>query len=68
MIAARIARRLARKVAKPAVLWWIEMQLLASEARETDCITARGVAVPLRPYERQRQVQLIGRRNLVRGW
>lgn len=64
----RTPRRLARKLAKPVALWWAELQLLASEARESDCITARGVQVPMRRYERARQVDLIARRNEIRGW
>ena len=67
-IATRSPRRLARKLAKPVVLWWTELQLLASEARESDCITARGIQVPMSRNERKRQVDLIARRNQIRGW
>jgi hypothetical protein len=65
---ARIARRLARKAVKPIALRFVELQMLASEARESDCITARGVTVPMKRYEQQRQVELIARRNVIRGW
>jgi hypothetical protein len=68
MIAARIARRLVRKAVKPAALYLVELQLLASEARESDCITARGVTASTARDERKRRVQLIGRRNEIRGW
>lgn len=66
--ATRVARRLVRKLAKPAALWLIERQLHSSAAREADVIAARGITVPLARYERKRQVDLIARRNLVRGW
>jgi len=66
--AKRVARRLVRKLAKPAALWMIERQLRSSAAREADVITARGINVSMRQYERKRQVDLIARRNLVRGW
>ena len=63
LITGRIARRLARKLAKPAALWRIERQLRGSRSRATT--VTRGAAAQL---QRQHQVQLIGRRNLIRGW
>lgn len=68
MIAARIARRLARKAWKPVALYLVELQLASSQAREQDVITARGVTVSLEREERKRQVELIARRNLIRSW
>lgn len=68
MIAARIVRRLARKLFKPAALWLNASQLASSEAREKDLITARGITVPMEQYERKRQVELIARRNQIRSW
>lgn len=68
MIAARIARRLARKAVKPMALYLVELQLASSQAREQDVITARCVTVSLEREERKRQVELIARRNLIRSW
>ena len=64
----RIARRLVRKTIKPAALYLIELQLLASEAREIGRIAARGAIAPMARDERKRRVELIGRRNQIRGW
>ena len=68
MIADRIARRLARKLVKPAALWLNARQLRSSEARAGDMITARGVTVSMERYERLRQVELVARRNQIRSW
>lgn len=68
IVVVRIARRLVRKLIKPAVLWTIQRQLRASETREGDLIAARGVLVQMKQYERLHQVKLIGRRNQVREW
>lgn len=67
-VAIRIVRRLVRKVVKPAALLLIEAQLRSSEARESDCITARGMTIAVERDERKRQVELISRRNVIRGW
>jgi len=66
--AKRIVYRLARKLLKPTALWWNQAQLASSEAREKDMLIARGITVPLERYERQLQVELIARRNRIRGW
>lgn len=66
--ARRIARRLARKLAKPAALLIIDCQLRSSRARAPGFIVAGGVTLELARHERQRQVELIARRSLVRGW
>ena len=68
MSAARIARRLVRKAIKPAALWLNARQLASSEAREQDLIIARGITVPRERYERHLQVELVARRNQIRGW
>jgi len=68
VIAARIARRLARKAVKPLALYLVDLQLRSSQAREADMIIARGVTVPLEREERKRQVELIARRNIIRSW
>lgn len=66
--AKRIVCRLARKLFKPIALWWNQVQLASSEAREKDMLIARGITVPLERYERQLQVELIARRNQIREW
>lgn len=68
MIAARIARRLARKLVKPAALWLVNGQLAGSKAREQDMIFARGITIPLEREERLLQVRLVARRNVIRNW
>lgn len=64
----RILRRLVRRVVKPAALLLIEAQLRGSVARESDCIAARGMTISVERDERKRQVELISRRNQIRGW
>jgi len=68
MIAARIARRLVRKIVKPAALLLVEAQLRSSEARVKRLTNPPLILVPVQRRARQRQIELIGRRNLVRGW
>lgn len=68
LMTARAARRLARKLAKPAALWWLDLQLLVTEARACDCITARAMTVPMKSYELAHRAKLIACRNHIRGW
>jgi hypothetical protein len=68
MIAARIARRLARKLAKPAALWLNARALARAETNAEHLMRMRAQIVPVERRERERAVQLIGRRNEIRGW
>lgn len=63
-----IVRRLAQKPLKPIALWWNQVKLASSQAREKGMLISRGVTVPLERYERQLQVELIARRNQIREW
>ena len=68
MIAARIARRLVRKIVKPVVLWWTDRALREAEDQADFYMHLRQAAGPMERNQRERQVRLIGRRNQVRGW
>jgi hypothetical protein len=68
MIAARIARRLVRKIAKPIVLWWTDRALKEAEDQADFYMHLRRSIVPMERQQRERQVRLIGRRNEIRGW
>lgn len=68
MIAARIARRLVRKIVKPLVLWWTDRALQEAEDLADFYMHLRQSVPPMERRQRERQVQLIGRRNEVRGW
>lgn len=66
--ARRIARRLVRKLAKPGALWLVEHQLRGSEVRVRHLANPPRMLVPAARKARQRQVELIARRNQIRGW
>lgn len=68
MTAARIARRLVRKIAKPAALWWTARQLRRSEERADHFYTMRVQSVPMELAERKRQVALAARRRQISTW
>jgi hypothetical protein len=68
MIAARVARRLVRKIVKPAALWVTARALRRAEARAEHLMQLRRDIVPVERRERERAVRLIGRRNQIRGW
>lgn len=68
MTAARIVRRLVRKLAKPAALWLAERALRRAEARAEYLMQMRRQIVPIERAERVRAVQLVGRRNQIRSW
>lgn len=68
MTAARIARRLVRKIVKPAALWWNSQQLQRSEMLADHFRRLRTELVPLERREREQAVRLVGRRNEIRNW
>jgi hypothetical protein len=68
MIAARIARRLVRKLAKPAALWWTGQQLRRSEMLADHYHSLRNELVPLERQERVHAVRLVARRNRIHNW
>jgi hypothetical protein len=68
MIAARIARRLVRKLVKPVALWWNERALREAEDQADFYMHLRRSIVPMERNERERAVRLVGRRNKIRGW
>lgn len=68
MIAARILRRLVRKLAKPVALYLNDLQLRQSEEQFEHFQAMRGLLPQYERHEKLRQVQLIGRRNKIRTW
>lgn len=68
MIATRIARRLMRKIAKPAALWWTNRQLAKAEQRANELQDLRAQVVPFELRERKRAVQLTAKRNEIQSW
>lgn len=67
-VAARIARSLARKAFKPAALLLVHAQLRSNQARVERLINPPRMLVPVQRKARKRQIQLINRRNEIRGW
>jgi hypothetical protein len=65
---ARIARRLVRKITKPAALWWTNHQLAKTEERAEYFMNMRAQVVPFELRERRRAVELTARRNAIQGW
>jgi hypothetical protein len=68
MITARIARRLVRKIVKPVVLWWTDRALKEAEDLEDFYMHLYRASGPMARRQRERTVQLIGRRNEIRSW
>jgi hypothetical protein len=68
MIAARIARRMVRKIVKPVVLWWTDRALKEAEDQADFYMHLRRSIVPMERKQRERAVELVGRRNWVRSW
>jgi hypothetical protein len=68
MIATRILRRLMRKIAKPAALWWTNRQLAEAEERARHFMDMRAQVVPFELRERKRAVQLTAKRNQIQSW
>lgn len=68
MIAARIARRLVRKLVKPVALWWTARALREAEEQADFYMHLRSHIVDIEKRARVRTVQLVGRRNAIRTW
>jgi hypothetical protein len=68
VIAARIVRRLVRKIVKPAALWWADRQLRRCMRQADHYLNLRGQLAGLELGERKREVVLAERRNQIRGW
>lgn len=66
--AARMARRLVRKMVKPVVLWWTDRALREAEDQADFYMHLRRSIVPMERRQRERAVQLVGRRNEIRTW
>lgn len=67
-VAVRIARRLARKAIKPAALLLVDAQLRSNQARVERLVNPPRILVPVQRKARKRQIELINRRNEIRGW
>jgi hypothetical protein len=68
MTAARIARRLARKLVKPAALWLAGFQIAEAEAQADHYAQLRGDLVGMELDMRKHAVVLAERRNQIAGW
>lgn len=68
MIAARIARRLVRKLIKPAALWLTDRALEASAYEATRLLQMREDIVGLVNNERVREIELVQRRREINNW
>lgn len=68
MIAARLLRRLMRKITKPFALWWTLRQLDKTNQRADHFLNLRSEIVPMELRERRRAVQLTARRNHIQSW
>lgn len=68
MTAARIARRLVRKLIKPAALWLTDRSLRASAYEAARLLQMREDIAGLVNNERRREVVLVERRNHIAGW
>jgi hypothetical protein len=66
--AARIASRLVRKLAKPVALYLNARALRDAEDQADFYMHLRASIVDIEKRARVRTVQLIGRRNQIRGW
>lgn len=68
MTAARIARRLVRKIVKPAALWLTDRALTASAGEAARLLQMREDIVGLVRTERIREVRLMARRKQISNW
>jgi len=68
MTAARIARRLVRKLIKPVALWWNELQVAEAEAHADHYHRLRTDLVEMEKYMRVHAVVLAARQNEIRTW
>jgi len=66
--AARIARRLVRKIVKPFALWLADLQVAEAEAHAEHYAQLRGDLVGMEKDMRVHAVVLIARRNQIRSW
>lgn len=68
MTAARIARRLVRKLAKPAALWLAELKVAEAEAQADHYMQLRAELVGMELDMRKHAVVMAERRNQIAGW
>lgn len=68
MIAARIARRLVRKLAKPFLLWLTEAKQDVAEHEADRYMLMRADLVGMELDMRRRSIVLAERRNRIRNW
>jgi uncharacterized membrane protein YgaE (UPF0421/DUF939 family) len=68
MTAARIARRLVRKLAKPIALYLANMRVAEAEAQADHYCEMRSDLVVMELSMRRHAVQLAERRNQIAGW
>jgi hypothetical protein len=68
MIAARITRRLVRKIVKPIALWLADLQIAEAEAQADHYMRLRSDLVGMEKDMRVHAVVLIARRNQIRSW
>ena len=66
--AARIARRLVRKLIKPFALWLADLQIAEAEAHAEHYAQLRGDLVGMEKDMRVHAVVLVARRNQIREW
>lgn len=66
MIATRIARRLMRKLVKPAALWWTNRKIRRAIARVAYFERLLGNLVP--KDVKYDVIQLIAKRNQIQSW
>jgi hypothetical protein len=66
--AARIARRLVRKIVKPVALWLADFQIAEAEAQAEHYAQLRADLVGMEKDMRVHAVVLIARRNEIRNW
>lgn len=68
MTAARIARRLVRKIVKPMALWLADFQIAEAEAQAEHYMRLRADLVGMELDMRKHAVVLAARRNQISTW
>jgi uncharacterized coiled-coil DUF342 family protein len=68
MTAARITRRLARKLLKPLALYLADLQVAEAQAQADHYKQLRRDLVGMERNMREHAVHLVGRRNQISGW
>jgi hypothetical protein len=68
MTATRIARRLVRKLVKPAALWLASFQIAEAEAQAEQYMQLRAELVGMEIDMRKHVVRLAQRRNQIARW